>query len=588
MKKKFFLFVFLPINAQNLNYKYTALTKQLQFKYLIIKILLLPFFSNLIQSQNITPPMDIPLLLSGNFGELRNNHFHSGIDIKTQGVTGIPVKTVKNGYIARVVVSPYGYGNAIYINHPGGFTSVYGHLERFAPGIEKIVRNTQYQNESFAVDIFFSANELPVKKGEVVAWSGNSGASGGPHLHFELRETDTGRAIDPLPYLKNQIKDALAPEIKSIMLFPQFNKGIINGSVQNQILPLSKKKSGQPYLAKTITAWGAIGVGIKAYDRMTGTSNSYGIYEIILKVDGEIIYHSVMDKFSIDEDTRYLNTYIDWNEWTENHSFYMKSFTDPGNRLGIYQSPSNGIININKEKVYFLEYILKDVYGNKATFQFNIIGKETKIPFYEKNDIFFPYNKDNKYNEKGIDLTISPKNLYTNLYLKIDTISNYTLFAPLYIIGGKTPLHSYCPLTLKITNDIYPDKSKYGIIHQWKNKKTWLGGDYRKGKITTQIRELGQFAIEIDTVPPIITPVNKLKWRKNERISFKISDDLSGIASYKGFIDGQFVLFEYDAKNHSLYYVFDYKRMKTQGRILELTVTDGAGNRSQAVFYLDN
>jgi hypothetical protein len=550
---------------------------------LLSPFLLVPFSFS--QAQNMVPPMDIPLLLSGNFGELRNNHFHSGIDIKTQGVTGIPVKSVKDGYIARISVSPYGYGNALYINHPGGITSVYGHLDKFAPGIEALVRENQYKNESFAVDLSFLPGELPVGKGEQIAWSGNTGGSGGPHLHFELRETESEKAIDPLPYFKNWIEDSRPPEVRGIMLFPQFNQGIVNESIENQTFSLVKDKTGKQSPAKPLTAWGAIGIGVKAYDRMNETSNIYGVSEIILKMDGEEIYHSVMDKFSID-DTRYLNTYIDWTEWTEHNSFYMKSFTDPGNRLGVNHSFNNGIININQEKTYHLEYILKDVYGNTTSFPFDIAGKEMWIPQYDRNEVYFPYNKDNEYSRKGMDLKIPRRNLYTTLYLKIETVPDYTPFAPLYIIGERIPLHSYCPLSLEITGDTYPDKSKYGVVHYWRDKKTWLGGEYDKGKIVARTRELGRFSIETDTVPPAITPVNKAKWEINKRISFKISDALSGIASYRGTLDGEFVLFEYDAKSHSLYYVFDAKRMKKGSQTLELTVTDGAGNQTQSVYNL--
>jgi hypothetical protein len=532
----------------------------------------------------VAPPMDIPLLLSGNCGELRNNHFHSGIDIKTQGRTGIPVKTVADGYVSRISVSPYGYGNALYITHPDGKTSVYGHLDRFIPAIESIVRDKQYQEESVEVNIMLPAGKFPVKQGAQVAWSGNTGGSGGPHLHFELRDTKTGRILDPLLYLKGKIRDTRSPDIRGVMVFPQFNRGVANGSAQNQpITIVQAKKTGKQSLAKSITAWGQIGIGIKAYDRMNETTNSYGVKEITLKVDGKEVYHSVMDRFLI-EDTRYINTYIDWKEWTENRSFYMKSFTDPGNYLGIDQAQGNGIFSIDKEKTYLLEYTLKDAYGNTSSFRFEITGKKTPIPHTKPIDVYFPFNKDNTYTGKGIDLQIPKGNLYTDLYLKTGATIDYTPFAPLYKVGDPTPLHSYCPLTLTVANDTYSDPSKYGVISVWKGKKNWVRGKYKNGKITAQIRELGQFSIEVDTVPPVITPVNAAKWDANQRISFKITDDLSGIKSYKGTLNGKFILFEYDYKTNSLYYKYDPKRMGQGEQALKLIITDGAGN--ETVFYL--
>ncbi|MCL1937013.1 MAG: M23 family metallopeptidase [Candidatus Azobacteroides sp.] len=543
------------------------------------------FFTRAVQAQSMASPMDIPLLLSGNFGELRNNHFHSGLDIKTQGVAGIPVVAVKDGYVSRVSVSSTGYGNALYVAHPDGTTSVYGHLDKFAPFIETEVRNAQYQNESFAIDILFLPDDLPVKRGERIAWSGNTGASGGPHLHFEIRDTENDKAMDPLSYLKNRIQDTRPPEIRGLMFFPQFGKGVVNGSIQNLPIALIKNKAGKIRLTQAISAWGSIGVGIKAYDRMDGTSNLYGIYEIILKVDGKEVYHSIMDQFSI-EDTRYLNTYIDWKEWTENRSFYMKSFTDPGNRLGINRSLSNGIIDIEEERAYHLEYILKDIYQNTATLSFDITGKKMDIPPYKRNEAFFPFNKDNEYNQKGIDLILPRGNLYTNLYLQIDTLSGGTPYAPLYRIGEWLPLHSYCPLTLDISNDQYPNKSKYGVVQLRKDKNVWLGGEYEKGRIKTRIRELGSFCIEIDTIPPVITPLNEAKWGINRRIAFRITDELSGIASYKGTLNNRFALFEYDAKRQLLYYVYDFDRISKGNQNLELNVTDGAGNTTKFVSNL--
>ncbi|MDR1527554.1 MAG: M23 family metallopeptidase [Dysgonamonadaceae bacterium] len=531
-------------------------------------------------AQDIVPPLDIPLYLSGNFGELRNNHFHSGIDFKTQGATGQPVRAVDEGFIARISVSPYGYGNALYIAHPNGKTSVYGHLERFAPPIEALVRDGQYRRESFSVNLYLLPQQLPVKKGERIAWSGNSGGSGGPHLHFEFRDTRTQIVLDPLPSFKDRIKDTRPPEIRALMVFPQPNQGIANGSAQNQVLKLIRDKAGRQSLANPLTAWGQIGFGIKAYDRMDETSNIYGVNEIILNVDGQEIYHSIMNRFSFD-DTRYINTYIDRTEWTEHNAFFMKSFTDPGNFLGINRAPGNGIISIDREKIYHLEYVLKDVYNNTTTFRFDIQGKQAGLPQGEQQGVWFPFHRDNAFAENGIELQIPRKNLYTDLDLQTQVVAWHTPFAPLYIVGDRIPLHTYCPLTLAIANDCYPDKSKYGVVSYLQDKKTWLGGQYKDGKIRVQIRELGKFSVDIDTIPPTITPLSEATWATNRRMAFRISDELSGIQSYRGTLDGQFVLFEYDAKNHLLYCVYDPERMKQGQQTLHLRVTDGAGNRSE-------
>ena len=534
-------------------------------------------------AQEIISPLDIPLYLSGNFGELRSNHFHSGIDFKTKGVTGLPIKSVQDGYVSRINVSPYGYGNAIYINHPDGTTTVYAHLENFAPHFESLIRENQYLQETFALTLYFEPDELPVKQGEKIGTGGNSGGSGGPHLHFEIRETEGDIPMDPLPYFKDKIKDTRPPEIRGLKIFPQHNQGIVNGETKNLPITLIKDKSGKQQINRKIAAWGEIGIGIKAYDRMSETTNIYGVHEIILNVDGEEVYHSVMGKFSFG-DTRYLNSYIDWDSWDIGGEFYMKSFVDPGNRLKFNQSSSNGIILIDQEKDYLFEYILKDVYGNTTTLKFVITGKISKIPILpEPEDWELIYNLGNTYFDKGIELEIPRGNLYTNYSIAVDTISAHTPFSPLYKIGERIPLHSYCPLTLNITSDTYRDKTKYGVVYNRNTSRSWLGGEYESGKMNVKIRELGDFSIEIDTIPPVIRPHNETNWTAGKRISFKITDNLSGIASYKGTLNGRFVLFEYDAKTNSLYCKYDPKRMQRGEQTLILTVDDSAGNRSELV-----
>lgn len=566
------------------------MNQQVFVKYVLACIGLFVCFSGRLRAQNNVAPLDIPLFLSGNFGELRNDHFHSGLDFKTQGVIGFPVKAVKAGFISRVNVSPHGFGRAIYIIHPDGTTSVYGHLNCFAPKIESTVKDRQYANESFSVNLYFSANEFPVSQGEIIAYSGNKGDSGGPHLHFELRDTKTEKTIDALPTFKSRIKDSRPPEIRSLLFVPQPGKGLVNGSVNKQIVNVIKNKAGKYVLSKPVKAWGSIGIGIKANDKMDGTLNTYGVKDIRLLVNNTEIFHSVMDGFFFDE-SRYLNSFIDWEEWKEHHSFFMKSFIDPGNKLGIYRSASNGLISIQESKIYHCEYILKDAFGNTTTFSFIITGEKKLISKENKEGILFLCNQNNEYKGKGISLNIPVGNLYTDVYLNPTATGEYpnkvqtplkvtTDFAPLYSFGVKLPLHNSCPLTLTITNDYYPDKRKYGIVSIVNNRTVWLGGEYELNKIKAKIRELGTFTVAIDTVPPVIVPQNPSQWTMNKCISFIVSDDLSGIDFYEGCLDGKFVLFEYDAKINALFCEYDEKRMKKGKQTLTLTVRDRVKNET--------
>jgi hypothetical protein len=538
-----------------------------------------------ISAQAPAPPLDIPLFLSGNFGELRNDHFHSGIDFKTQGVTGLPVKAVKQGFISRISVSPYGYGRAVYIDHPDGTTSVYGHLDRFAPKIEAVVRDSQYVKESFSINLYFTFWQFPVKQGELIAYSGNTGGSGGPHLHFELRNTKTEKPFDPLPDFRNRLKDSRPPEIRSLLFIPKpAGAGIVNGSTEKQTIDVVKNKNGKYALSKPVKAWGNIGIAIKAYDRMDATSNTYGVKEIQLRVDTTDLYHSVMDAFSFDA-SRYLNTFIDWEEWKNNRSFFMKSFIDQGNKLRIYQSDSSGWISIQTSKTYDCEYRLQDAHGNSSTLAFTITGEEQSIPEEKQEGVLFSYNQDNEYSGQGMTLKLSEGNLYTDVYLNPDSASTaQSAFAPLYSFGKRVPLHGYCPITLTITSDSYPDKSKYGIVSIANNRMAWLGGKYESGQVTSSIRELGQWTVAIDTTPPVIVPVAPARWKTGQRISFKITDDLSGIDFYQGKLDGQFALFEYDAKTNSLFCRYDANRMKKGKQTLTLIVRDRTKNETSVSY----
>jgi murein DD-endopeptidase MepM/ murein hydrolase activator NlpD len=559
----------------------------MNFKYFIINVCLFFCFSILISAQEITSPLNIPLLLSGNFGELRNDHFHTGLDFKTQGFIGQPVKAVKSGFVSRINVSPYGFGNAIYISHPDGTTSVYGHLDHFIPKIESAVRDSQYINESFSVNMYCFPWQFPVEQGEVIAYSGNTGGSGGPHLHFELRDTETEKLIDPLPVFKNRIKDSRPPEIRGLLFLPQQGKGVVNGSANEQAFGVVKNKAGKYVLSKPVKAWGTIGIGIKAFDRMDATANIYGVKEIIFRVNDTEMYHSLIDGLFFNEN-RYINSFIDWDEWKNSKSFFMKSFIEPGNKLGIYRSNSIGLISILEAKPYYCEYILKDAYGNTSTFVFTITGEKQWIPEEKKTDVLFSCNRDNEYNGKGMTLNIPEGNLYTDVYLNPTALqTGYSDFAPLYSFGKKIPLHGYCTLTLTVANDTYPDKSKYGIVSIDNNKNTWIGGKYELHKLKAQIRELGQFTVVVDTVPPTIIPQNLEKWAVNKCISFKIDDELSGIDFYQGRLDGKFVLFEYDAKTRSLFCKYDGKRMKEGRQTLTLTVRDGANNETRVSYNVE-
>ncbi|MDL2281766.1 M23 family metallopeptidase [Parabacteroides sp. OttesenSCG-928-G06] len=533
-----------------------------------------------LQGQELPNPFDYPILLSGSFGELRSNHFHSGIDFKTQGVVGKQIHAVQDGYIARISVSPGGYGNALYIAHPDGTTTVYGHLLRFSDPVAAYVKEQQYIQERFNVNLYPAADLFPVRRGELIALSGNTGSSAGPHLHFEVRDSESEEILDPLPYFSNQLTDNRPPQIQGILFYPVEGEGVINGSKRKQEHRQFTTQNGQQRLTTSVKAWGKIGVAVKAYDYMDNTHHIYGVKEIVLLADGDTVYNSYLDRYAFDE-TRYINSFIDYEEWIERRSFYMKSFVEPGNKLRFITSKNRGYLNIREERTYHLTYILTDGMGNQTRLSIYIEGKEQDIPAPETTGRqLFSWRSENRFGAKGIRLTIPRGNLYDTFYFNYAAKEDSSLLAPIHQLhDNPLALHQGAQLSLRLTNDTLENKSQYGIVRIHKGRPSWVGGDYRNGWIDGTIREMGKYTIAIDNCPPTITPIDPANWIRKQKFTFRLSDELSGINSYRGEIDGQYVLFERN-NNSVLSYHFDKERLERGTHHLQLTVTDGAGNES--------
>lgn len=530
--------------------------------------------------QELHRPFDFPILLSGNFGELRSNHFHSGIDFKTQGAEGKPVHAAEAGYVSRISVSPWGYGNGLYLTHPDGTTTVYGHLQRFSPKIAAYVKEQQYAEESFRVDLHLTPEQLPVERGEIVALSGNSGSSGGPHLHFEVRDTETEEVMDPIAYFADHITDTRPPKIQGIMACPVAGKGVVNGQDRDVELKIVNGKEGRQSLGGTIRAWGEIGFAVKAYDVMDRTSNIYGVREIRLAVDGLVVFQSDLDRFAFDE-TRYLNSFTDYAEWKKHRSFYMRSFVEPGNRLRFIESLNRGIITIDELRTYQLTYTLSDAFGNSTRFSFQIQGEEQAIPETDTEGTEpFHWGSDNRFGAKAIRLSIPKGNLYNDLDFRYRVIEDSTAIAATHLLHDEpVALHGACPLSLRLQIDTLENKQQYGIVRKRKGRLSWIGGMYRNGWIDGEIKELGTYTIAQDTQAPVITPLNAAGWVGKQRFQFRLTDNLSGVKTYRGEIDGQFVLFEMNNRS-VITYTFDPERLERGKHTLHLRVTDAAGNES--------
>ncbi len=551
---------------------------------IIIFLFYISSFNYIIAQDLYRSPLDIPIVLSANFGELRPNHFHSGIDLKTAGVINKPVYSIADGYIFRISVSPAGYGLAIYVMHPTtGQTSVYGHLNKYAPKIAEYVKTKQYEQESFSVDLQVGKDLLPVKKGELIAYSGNTGSSGGPHVHFEIRDTESQKVVDPLVYYKDMIEDTQSPRIKGIAVYPVNEKGAADFSRDPARRSISILKSGvYAPIKDTVEVWGVIGVGVYANDRMNGTTNIYGVKKVRLFCDDTEIYSSDIADVSLGT-TRMINSLIDYEYWVKRRIFYQKMFVEPGNKLQIYKTINNGYIDIKEERIYNLRCELEDLYGNQTVYNFCVKGIEQTIPQKKRCMQQMKWDLDNNFTAGRFSLSIPKDYLYDDLCFILKNKPSEKYLSDIYRVNDEyIPLHNYSEMSIPLEKDTVSNKSQYGVVRIDGTRETWIGGVYENGTMKARIRDLGHsYAVSMDAEAPQITPLQPLKWAKNAEIQIKLSDNKSGIGAYKGTIDGNYVLFENDVKSSVYTYKFDVKRLqKGQNHKLIFTAVDKAGNTS--------
>ncbi|MBE9468778.1 MAG: M23 family metallopeptidase [Bacteroidetes bacterium] len=535
-------------------------------------------------------PLDIPLRLTGNFGELRATHFHSGIDIKTQGVIGKKIYAVANGYVSRIKISPFGYGKALYISHENGTVSVYGHLNEFNIHIDKYVKDKQYLEQTFAIDIFPKKNEIPIQKGEVVALSGNSGSSAGPHLHFELRNKKTEHPINPLLF-KFNIIDNIKPRIYKLYIYPLDEYSYVNKSNNKNTFQVIGN-NGKYFLKQknAIIAHNKIGFALKTNDFLNNSRNKCGIYSIELRVDSNLIFYNKFDEFSFSE-TKNIKSYTDYNENIRHKNRFHKCFVQANNSISIYKKVKDrGIVNFSDNNIHKVKFIVKDVYNNTSILNFDLKSSSQEKSIidtsYRLCTQIMPYGKINFFANDDVKIFFPENSLYSTLffqYSKSEPVKGS--LTPVYHIHNcYTPIKEKYSLSIKIdslsdslinkTIIAYVDKKNkmYAIEKKWKHEQNF---------IEIKTNKLGNFTVAIDTIPPRIIPLNftestNLNTLKN--IKFKITDNLSGINTYNGFIDENWVLFEYDAKNHLLTYVFDEKIGKKNIHSLILKVSDRVGN----------
>ena len=567
-----------------------------------ILILIMSFLTgsatqNTSQNSSFISPLKGPFSFAGGFGELRPSHFHSGLDFRTQGKIGLPVFAAKDGYISRIGISSTGYGNALYMNHSDGTTTVYGHLLKFNPKIREYTTEKQYDRESFQINLTPSSDQFCFKKGEIIGWTGNSGSSGGPHLHFEVRDTKSETALNPLLYNLG-ITDKSAPKIIALYIYPlddESNVGNDNTKKRFETIATSPGK----YRLKNkvpIELLGQVGFGIQAEDFFNGTGMKCGIYSATLFCDNKEVFGFKMDKIAF-QDTRYANSQADFEEHLRSNRWIEHLFRQPGNILDLYYpKQSNGIMNFTDGQEHDFEVIVCDAFKNKSILRFKTTGKKSKVTLtripYTK---VFLYDRPNNFENDKIRIEMPTGVLYDNLKFKWKTEPTPAgCYSEMHQVhNGFTPVNNPYTLSLKCQDlpDHLKDKALIVYFDPIKKKKTAVGGEYSRGWVTVKTNLLGNFSVTADQIPPTIISLS-VKENKiladPQKVQFHISDDLSGIYTYRGEIDGKWVLFEYDEKSGTLTYHFDKTRMVFgKSHLLRLVVTDYKENSSEykAIIY---
>ena len=460
-------------------------------------------------------PFDFPLLLSGNFAELRSNHFHSGVDFKTEGVVGKPIKCVADGYICRAIVRPGGYGLALYVMHDNGYMTVYGHLDSFPDDIAARVRKYQYENGTFPVDMTFAPEEYRLSKGDFLAYAGNTGYSFGPHLHFEVRDSTGNILYDPMPFYKNLLTDTRPPEISSLAVYPKIGQGCVAGDDQSLMYDLTST-----VLKDTISAWGKIGFGIKALDFMDNTTNKYGVYRIDFFVDGVKCFSSTMDKFSFSED-RAINAWLDYDRCIRENQWIQRLHILDNNKLPqLWADDSRGWVEIDEERIYNMECVLSDYHGNTNRYNFVVKGERKEIEYPKDYTHRLLWAIDNRVEYLGMRLDVPAGELFENALLNI-SVSRGEGVSWCYGFGDRMyPLLHGGSISIWV-GKVPPEQAAKLYIRRVTDKGyTAVGGSYDAGRVTARINVIGSYEVAVDTVPPQLDFVNENRWRQSGRMVF--------------------------------------------------------------------